>query len=64
MINKTRKGNLMGNLSPITKERIKRKESPTINDWINDWKLLFQNRRDSMSQEITQKQEDIIKSTV
>ena len=64
MKNPTRKRNLMGNLSPITKERIKRKESPTINDWINDWKLLFQNRRDSMSQEITQKQEDIIKSTV
>ena len=64
MKNPTRKRNLMGNLSPITKERIKRKESPTINDWINDWKLLFQNRRDSMSIEVTEKQEDIIKPTV
>ena len=35
-----------------------------INDWINDWKLLFQNRRDSMSIEVTEKQEDIIKPTV
>ena len=61
MKNPTRKRNLMNNLSPLTKERIKRKESPTINDWINDWKLFFQNKREGVLLEITQKQEDITK---
>ena len=61
MKNPTRKRNLMNNLSPLTKERIKRKESPTINDWINDWKLFLQNKREGVLLEITQKQEDITK---